>query len=136
MKRTELARLLHGGDYAIPRDIRTRAARAGLVIVSGPDLVLSGAIEGQYNGIAREVYFDAEGILPDAEDVAEEDQRAYYDRKRLAVRIDIEQHDFGRHRWTYQTIIPHSTCDLYNEHTPYVKALVFALVDAGLSPAA
>lgn len=142
MKRTELAHRLNGAENRVPKELVTQAARAGLVIVTGPWAHFQGAIEGQallldQNGDSADgtVYFDAKGVLPDYENIDTENEaeaRSYFDRKRLAASLDATCPKHMRDLWTYSTAIPHSTFYLIDDGAPYCKGIVFSLADAGL----
>lgn len=144
MKRTELAGLLNGLERPIPKDLRTRAARAGLVILCGPWATFYGVIEGEAqlldeNGTSTSgpVYFDAEGVLPQYDEVDTTDEheaRAFFDRKRLAVKVDVEVVHEGHDRrlWRFVAPFPHSTFTILDDGEPYSKGIVFSLEDAGL----
>lgn len=142
MKRTELARLLHGSERPVARELSAKAARAGLVVLSGPFAHFNGAIEGTAqlmddngNSTSGTVYFDAKGVLPEYDDIdtdSEADARDYFDRKRLAASVDVTHHTNGRYRWTFSTAIPHSTFDMVDDGELYARGIVFSLADAGL----
>ena len=144
MKRTELAGMLNGLEAPVVGDICKRAARAGLVILCGPWASFEGAIEGtahlcddKGDSTGGVVYFDARGILPDYEEIDSENEveaRDYFDRKRLAVRVDVELEIVSEDRgiWRYRVPFPHSTFTLMSDGEPYSKGIVFHLADAGL----
>lgn len=142
MKRTELARMLNGTETRVPKDLAAQAARAGLVVVTGPYAHFQGAVEGDLlllddNGdsMGGTVYFDANGVLPDYENVDTDNKveaRAYFDRKRLAASIDVTCPKHMTDIWTYSTAIPHSTFSMLDDGAPYCKGIVFSLADAGL----
>jgi hypothetical protein len=142
MKRTDLARQLNGCERPMSKELCARAARAGLVVLAGPFARFCGAIEGEAtlmddNGDSTggEVYFDAQGILPSYEDIDTTDEaeaRAFFDRKRLAAKVEVHCHTEGQYRWTYSTTIPNSTFTMLDEGAPYCRGIVFSLHDAGL----
>lgn len=136
MKTKELAALLQGMELKdFPTDLMREARRYGLVVVIGvsSDTVeLYGAIEGEADvpegGI---IYVDADGLLPDAEEVDEADQRAYYDRKRLALPIDAEWQKDG-FAWIFSMVPPHSRFVATLGGQRYSRGIVFDLASAGL----
>lgn len=144
MKRTELAKLLNGCEPPISKDLQLRAARAGLVILTGPWATFYGAIEGEVQlldnygtSTSGPAYFDAKGILPEYDDIdtdSEADARDFFDRKRLAVKVEVEVNPAGhdRRRWSYTAPFPHSTFEMLDEGAPYCRGIVFSLADAGL----
>lgn len=112
MKAKDLAARLHSMNLSeFPHDMVDEAKRSGLVVVIGTSkrtVEFYGAIDDQIDiEDGGAIYFDAEGILPDADSVPEAEAQAYYDRKRLAYLIDAEwgQHGFP---WSFTTVIPHS----------------------------
>jgi hypothetical protein len=139
MKTKELAALLHGGE-TIRRDIQERAKAAGLVIVVGAsdDLMeFFGAIRDEGNCYCGgTVRFDANGVLPEYEDLDRDNEvemRDYFDRKRLAVSIEAKWCAPGGYDWSYETIIPHVTFDLYDNGDLYCRGIAFSMADAGLA---
>lgn len=141
MKRTELAQRLNGISLAdpIPRDLAEMAKAGGLVIVHGASDDLAefrGAIHDEASCYAGgEVYFDAKGVLLDYDDLDRDDEaemRNYFDRKRLAAKIEAVWSNGPGFSWTYTTAIPHSTFTMLDEGEPYCKGIVFSLADAGL----
>jgi hypothetical protein len=129
MKANELARRLSGIELGdIGREAEREAAKSGLVIVygDGRDLVkFIGAIEGMADlPEGGPIHLDADGLLPDADDVPEAERAAYYDRKRLSYLIDAEwqQHGFP---WSFTTAIPHHRFVVMNEGTRYCRGIVF-----------
>lgn len=141
MKRVQLAQQLHG-QSSIPRDVQAKAQDAGLVILVGPFARFTGAIEGEAQppGIDGEssspVYFDAKGILPHEPDsTSAAAERDFYNRKRLAVAVDVNHKRGGKYDWSYTAPFVHSTFDLCDDERPVCRGIVFALVDAGIDAA-
>lgn len=129
MKATELAKRLSGMDLDdFPGDLAGEARRAGLVIVIGTSkntVEFHGAIDDQINiEDGGAIHLDADGILPDVDDVAEAENAAYYDRKRLSYLIDAEwgQHGFP---WSFTTAIPHHRFVVTNDGARYCRGIVF-----------
>jgi hypothetical protein len=129
MKAKDLATRLQGVDLGdIPHEMGAEARRAGLVVVMGTSrdtVEFFGAIEGEADvPEGGAIYFDAAGILPEADDVPHELQREYYDRKRLAFLIDAEWQRDGFH-WIFTTALPHSRFVAAREGQRYCRGIVF-----------
>lgn len=138
MNAKQLAARLHGTDRTgkMDKELLQAAARAGLVVVYGEsdDLMeLRGAIEdeaGCYEG--GEILLDRTGILPSFEDANHDDETAmrdWFDRKRLAAKIEAHWAAPGPFVWTYTTTIPHETFDMNDDGQPYCRGIVFAVAD-------
>lgn len=135
MKANELARRLSGIELGdIGRDIESEARKGNLVVVygDGRDLVkFIGAIDGTADvPEGGAIHLDADGLLPDADDVPEAEHTAYYDRKRLSYLIDAEwqQHGFP---WSFTTAIPHHRFVITNDGARYCRGIVFAKSELG-----
>lgn len=129
MKANELARRLSGIELGdIGRDIESEARKGNLVVVygDGRDLVkFIGAIDGTADvPEGGAIHLDADGLLPDADDVPEAEHTAYYDRKRLSYMIDAEWETNG-YKWSFQTIIPHHRFVVMTEGERYCRGIVF-----------
>lgn len=129
MKSNELARRLNGIELGdIGKDIEAEARKGNLIVVygDGRDLVkFIGAIAGTSDvPEGGAIHLDADGLLPDADDVPEVEHTAYYDRKRLSYLIDAEwqQHGFP---WSFTTAIPHHRFVITNEGARYCRGIVF-----------
>jgi len=152
MDTKELAEQLTGAQYPlhhhVSKELFDQAKAAGLVIVFGAsdDLMeFRGAIYdevGVYDG--GTAFVDSEGLLPDRENIEDDDElqsyfqrqpnareiTAYWDDDELATVDDI---DAGRaFTWTYRTEIPHATFAVMEGDEPYCRGIVFALKDAGV----
>lgn len=117
MTKEELAKALDGKEYRkeISSDLLTAAKESGLVIIYGhsDDLMeLEGAIEdegGCYNG--GKFLIDTYGLLPDFEDVEDDEEEAeiYFKRKASAKKLEAVWCAKDQPAWTYKTKIPHAT---------------------------
>lgn len=137
MKTKELAALLHGHEVGdLPGELDDVARRSGLVVVIGTDqntVRFFGAIRGSADiPEGGTIYFDAEGILPDADEVPEAERAAHYDRKRFALVLDADWEKDG-FAWTFNTVAPHRRFVLVKEGSRYSRSIVFSLADAGLA---
>lgn len=138
MKAKDLAARLHGVDLNdIPSELDSEARRAGLVVVYGisrDTVEFCGALRGEADvpqgGI---VYFDADGLLPEADEVPEAERHAYYDRKRMAGSIYAEWQQDG-FAWTFTMAPPHSRFVMSNDGQRYCRGIVFSLASAGVAP--
>jgi hypothetical protein len=141
MKANELARRLDGMDLGdFPSELNSTAERAGLVVVIGIDkrtVEFFGAIQDQIEiEDGGTIHLDAEGILPDPDDVSDDDRAAYYDRKRLSFLIDAE---WGMHGfpWSFTTAIPHHRfVVLGHDGGRYCRSIVFDKAMLGTGGAA
>jgi hypothetical protein len=131
MKKNELARRLHGMDLNdLPSEMDSEARRAGLVVVLG----VSQELVKFYGALTDEIdipeggaiYFDQDGILPHPDDVAEEDQPAFYARKTFAASIDAERNTHG-FEWVFSTVLPYAQFVAANETRQYCRGIVFKL---------
>jgi hypothetical protein len=137
MKTKELAALLHGHEVGdLPSELDDVARRSGLVVVIGTDqntVRFFGAISGTADiPEGGTVYFDAEGILPDADDVPEPDRQAHYDRKRFALVLDADWNRDG-FAWTFTTATSHKRFVLHKEGARWCRGIAFSMADAGLA---
>lgn len=141
MKRAQLAQLLQSAQLtaSIPAGIIEKAEAAQLVIVyaTGDDRIeLRGAITSTAHRFeGGEVHFDTAGALPLYDDIDASDEteaRDYFNRKRLAVLIEAHWRFCPPYDWTFETAVPHSTFDMWDDDTPTCKGIVFSLADAGL----
>lgn len=131
-----LAQQLNGTEYPcrISKDVENQAKASGLAIVFGAsdDLMeFRGAIYdeiGAYDGTTA--YVDAKGLLPDREQIEEDDElQDYFARKPNAVAIEQLWCAEPGYSWTYKTIIPHETFEIVEDGEPYCRGIVFALTD-------
>ena len=139
MTKEDLAAALDGVDIggAISRKMAEAARKAGLVIVHGAsdDLMeFRGAIEDEIG--AREgatAIVDAEGLIPDFEDVDKDDKdalRAYFRREGGGRKIEAVWYETGDGpAWTYETDIPHATFTIMEDGEVWCRGIVFALAD-------
>lgn len=135
MKANELARRLSGIDLGdIGSEIGHEAAQAGLVVVygAGRDTVtFIGAVEGEADvPEGGAIHLDADGLLPDVDDIENDRLPAYYDRKRLSYLIDAEWEKNG-FKWSFTTAIPHHRFVITNEGERYCRGIVFDFANIG-----
>lgn len=136
MKANELARRLNGMDLSdFPSELDSEAKRAGLVVVIGVSkntIEFLGKIDDEIDvEDGGPIHIDADGILPDADDVPEDERAAYYDRKRMSYLIDAE---WGRHGvpWSFTTAIPHHRFEvLGHDGGRYCRGIVFDFASIG-----
>lgn len=129
MKANELARRLSGIDLNdISSEIGNEARRAGLIVVYGTSrdtLTFIGAIEGEADmPEGGAIHLDADGLLPDVDDVPNDRLPAYYDRKRLSYLIDAEW-DKNGFPWSFTTAIPHHRFVVMEDGVRYCRGIVF-----------
>lgn len=129
MKANELARRLDGMDLGdFPSELNGTAKKAGLVVVIGTSkntIQFYGAIQDRIDmEDGGTIHLDADGLLPEADDVPHEESSAYYDRKRMSYLIDAE---WGVHGfpWSFTTAIPHHRFLVASEGARYCRAIVF-----------
>lgn len=141
MTPAELAAKLAGIEYPvrIPKEIEAEAKAAGLVIVFGAsdDLMeFRGAIDdevGAWGGAT--VRMDAEGPLPDFDDVMEygvhrdgkDRLRNYFRREGASKTVDALWCAADDCSWTYRTDIPHATFEVMEDGEIYCRGIVFSL---------
>lgn len=135
MKATQFAASLQGLDLDdIPHEMGAEARKSGLVVVMGTSrdtVEFFGAIEGEADvPEGGAIYFDRDGLLPDAEDVPDDLAREYYDRKRLAYLIAAEWDQNG-FPWTFTTAIPHHRFVAVREGARYCRGIVFGVAALG-----
>jgi hypothetical protein len=140
MKPNELARRLNGIELTdISDEISREADHFGLVVVYGfgRELVtFLGAIDDEIDVLeGGPIHLDADGVLPNADDVSEEDQAAYYDRKRLSYLIDADYQQNG-YQWSFTTAIPHHRFEVLNDGARYCRGIVFDKAMLGTGGAA
>lgn len=137
----QLATLLDRSEYPFrpSNEIQQQAKAAGLVIVTGgsDDLMeFKGAINdevGAYDG--GTAYVDAKGLLPDRENIDDDDKLAdYFARKPAAKPIEALWDAEEGYCWTYETEIPHVTFELLDDGETWCRGIVFRLADAGAAP--
>lgn len=135
MNAQQLAEKLNGLEYPVDIDgsLIEQAKEAGLVIVYGAsdDLMeFEGAIYdefGCYEG--GTVRLDADGILPDYDNIEDEDEmQRYFARKPQAREIEALWDQDG-YSWTYRTDIPHATFEVMEDGEHYCRGIVFAISD-------
>lgn len=130
MKANELARRLNGIDLGdFPSELSNEAKKSNLVVVIGIDkhtIAFYGAIHDQIDmEEGGTIHLDADGLLPDVDDVEESRLPAYYDRKRLSYLIDAEWGNHG-YPWSFTTAIPHHRFDvLGHDGGRYCRGIVF-----------
>lgn len=139
MNAQELAARLNGREYRreITREEEAMAKAAGLVVVFGAsdDLVeFRGAINDEadaYNGTTA--YVDAKGLLPDRNQVDDDDEalRDYFARQPNTLPIKAVWDEYGSYSWTFETSIPHETFEVVEDGELYCRGIVFALADVG-----
>lgn len=139
----ELAAMLDMSDYPIrPSKEAIEFAKAnGLVIVYGAsdDLIeFEGAFRDEgYVIDGGTVRVDAEGLLPDIENMRDDDTisndelNRYFYRNGRAKTIEALWCDEvnGGFTWAYRTDIPHATFEVMDGDEPYCRGIVFALAD-------
>lgn len=138
MKAKDLAARLHGVDLNdIPSELDSEARRAGLVVVYGASndtIKFCGALRGEADVPGGgTIYFDADGILPDADGVPDDERHAYYDRKRMAASVDAEWQRDG-FTWAFSMVAQHSRFVMTNQAPRYCRGIVFALSQTGVKP--
>lgn len=128
----EMADQLDGSEYPlqIGKMMIEYARQQGLVIVYGAsdDLMeVEGAIHDEgdcYDG--GTLYIDKQGLLPDWEQVKddEDEAAAYLKRKPTAKQIEAVWCGEGA-AWTYKTDIPHATFKIMEDGEVYCIGMVF-----------
>jgi len=149
MDTRELAEQLTGAQYPLHhhvlKELFDQAKAAGLVIVFGAsdDLMeFRGAIYDEVDAYEGGTAFvDSEGLLPDRENIEDDDElQSYFLRKPNARKIvacwDDDEFAIGAadggFTWTYRTNIPHATFAVMDGDEPYCRGIVFALADAAI----
>lgn len=135
MKANEFAKHLNGMDLDdFPAELQGEAKKSGLVVVIGinRDMVMFyGSIVGAADVFeGSPIHVDADGVLPEVDDVPNADLPAYYDRKRMAYLIDA---DFNQHGfpWSFTTAIPHHRFVVGKEGARYCRGIVFDYASIG-----
>lgn len=129
----QLADQLDGSEYPlrIGKMMIEYARQQGLVIVYGAsdDLmeVVAGAIHdegGCYDG--GTLYIDKQGLLPDWEQIEddEDEAEAYFKRKSIAKQIEAVWNKDSI-CWQYKTDIPHATFKIMEDGEVYCIGMVF-----------
>jgi hypothetical protein len=135
-----LAALLDGNQYRnemTPME-EANAKASGLVVVFGgsDDLIeFRGAIDDEQGaGQGTEILVDARGLLPDRDNIEDDDElQDYFARKPWARTITTVWAQ-GDHAWQYRTDIPHATFEVMDDGEKYCKGIVFRLADAATRP--
>lgn len=118
----------------IPKELRALAKANRLVIVFGAsdDLMeFQGAIDeeiGAYEGATAVI--DAEGLMPEFEEIENGDKdafRDYFRREGRGVAITTLWCAEDGYSWTYKTDIPHATFEIVEDGKPYCRGIVFSL---------
>jgi hypothetical protein len=137
MNTKELAAALTGMEYPprLPKELTKAAKSAGLVILHGAsdDLMeFAGAIDDELGaGNGKEVWVDAQGLLPDRESLDDDDElRALFKREDAKPSKITVNWDKDGYSWTYTTAIPHETFEIVEDGEKYCRGIVFALADA------
>jgi len=126
----EMAQLLNGREYGdeMTTDMERLAKDSGLLIVFGysdDNMEFRGILSdevGCYDG--RAYLFDAEGVLPNWDDIEDEKTAEdYFRRKKQAKSIEAIWDQDG-YSWTYKTDVPHETFDILEDGEKYCRGIV------------
>lgn len=137
----ELADQLNGSEHGFTLSALQQqfAKERGLVVVYGAsdDLIeFEGAFRDEgsvYDG--GTVRLDAEGLLPDIDNMRDDDtisndelNRFFY-RQGRSKTIEAIWGEPAGYSWSYKTDIPHATFEVMDGGGPYCRGIVFALAD-------
>ena len=132
MNSQELAATLNNRQYRheMTAQARSLAKECGLVVVYGAsdDLMeFSGAVEdeiGCFNG--GKAYFTRDGLLVND---CDNDRCPHFAKLKAAATPIEAKWDTEGYAWVYETTIPHSTFDIWEDGGKYCRGIVFSLAD-------
>lgn len=137
LTKEQLADRLNGREIrqeTTPADERDAKA-SGLVIIFGAseDLMeFCGAIEDEcdaWNGCTA--FIDRQGLLPKRDEIDDDEGlRSLFKRQDgHPAKIDALWCKEGDYSWTFQTMLPHASFDIFEDGEPYCKGIVVSLND-------
>lgn len=127
----QLAELLDGIEYRVKLspEIINQAEESGLVIVCGAsdDLIeFQGAIDDELGSWDGGIYWiDEKGILPDPEDLQDNEMKDYLLRVEKAKVLNSLWCKTDKYLFTYETDIPHEKFNVVEGDGLYCEGIVF-----------